>query len=163
MFFMLIATFAAGIVAAGIALAAPRLVGKRAPRHLPPVAAGVAMFAFMLWNEYSWFDRSVEALPEGVEVAASYPYSNALQPWTLIAPRVNRFAAVDVGGARRNADLPDQVMADVLLFSRFEEAVMLPQVFDCAATRRADAAVGPSLEWVDVDPDDPLLNAACGG
>ena len=168
MFFMLIATFAAGIVAAGVVLAVPRLFGKRAPRHVPPLAAGVAMFAFMLWNEYTWFDRALEGLPGDVRVAATFEHSSAFQPWTLIVPRVNRFAAVQMASAKRNPEFPDQVMADVLLLARFEDTAYRKQVFDCAARRRADVPLdgadgGWNPDWADVAEDDPLLRAACDG
>ncbi len=168
MLFMLIATFAAGVVGAGVALMGPRLFGKRAPRHLPPLAAGVAMFAFMLWNEYSWFDRSVNALPGDVKIAWADEHSSALQPWTLIQPRINRFAAIDMGAARRNPGFPDQIMAEVLLVSRFDDTASRMQVFDCEGRRRADAPEGDaaadwSPDWVEVGDDDPLLMAACGG
>jgi hypothetical protein len=163
MFLMLIATFAAGFVAAGTVIAGPRLVGKRAPRHLPPLAAGLAMVAFMIWNEYSWFDRAAGALPEDVKVAATYTQSSIFQPWTMVKPRINRFAAIDLGGARRNPEFPDQVMAEVLLLSRFDDTASRMQVFDCAEHKRADAPQGEgALDWVEVDTDDPLLRTACG-
>jgi hypothetical protein len=74
---------------------------------------------------------------------------------------------VDVGGARRNPEFPDQLMADVLLIKRFEPLGRQTQVFDCAGFRRADppaadATGGWTLDWVDVGADDPLLRAACG-
>ena len=168
MFLMLLATFAAGFVAAGVVMMAPRLFGKRAPRHLPPLAAGLAMVSFMMWNEYSWFDRTASALPEDVKVAATYSESSVFQPWTMIAPRINRFAAVDLRQARRNPEFPDQVMAEVLLVSRFDDTATRMQVFDCGDARRADAPTaefdaGWNPEWVDVADDDPLLLAACEG
>jgi len=168
MFFMLIATFAAGVVAAGVALIVPRLIGKRAPRHLPPVAAGLAMFGFMIWNEYSWFDRTVESFPPDVRVAATYTSSSALQPWTLIKPRINRLAVVDMARAKRNPAMPDLVMAEVLLITRFEDTASVMQLFDCAGSRRADAPAGDltpdwTPDWHEPDAEDPLLRVACGG
>jgi hypothetical protein len=172
---MILPLFAAiftGLGAAGLALAVPRLFGRRAPKWLAPVAAGAAIFAFTLWNEYSWFERTAGALPDGVEVAATYTSSSLLQPWTLVVPRINRFAAVDRAGARRNPELPDLMLADVLLFARFEPLRRLPHLFDCAGGRRAEVTPETSFAedgapvdpgWIDAGTDDPLVAAACRG
>lgn len=171
MFLSLFAAIFAGLGAAGIVLALPRLFGFRAPKWLAPAAAGFTIFAFALWNEYSWFSRTAGALPEGIEVAATYTASSVIQPWTLVVPRINRFAAVDRAAARRNPALPGLMLADVLLFARFEPARRVPHVFDCAGGRRAEVTAATAFGddggpvdpgWVDAGADDPLIAAACG-
>lgn len=171
MFLNLIATFSIGFCAAGIVLLLNKLSGKRLPGWLMPVAAGAAMFGYQMWNEYTWFERTEAALPNGVAVAQSYLYSNPIQPWTLLVPRVNRFVAVDVAGAQRNANAPDYALARLFLFERFTPTASRLAVFDCARPRRAPYDAGEEVtadglpaesEWVAVAADDPVRAKACG-
>jgi len=160
---ILIAAVALGLAAAGIVTGLPRLAGARAPRWAGPAAAGLAMFAFMLWNAYTWFERSVAVLPAGAAVAETYPHSSVFQPWTLLVPRVTRFAAVLPSG--RTAE--GLLRADVLLAERFAGERRIAHLFDCAARRRAVLPAGAAparaaaLDWT-APPRDPLIAAACG-
>jgi len=162
MIFILIAAIALGLGAAGLAMTLPRLVGRRPPRWLGPVAGGAAMFAFMLWNEYTWFERTVANLPDRAVVAETYPYSSVVQPWTLVAPRVARFAAVLPQGRTDSGML----RAEVVLAERFAGHRRLNVLFDCEARRRAPVPSGgaspdpAALDWT-APPDDPLIAAAC--
>lgn len=162
MLFVLLATVALGLGAAGIVLLIARLLGL--PRWAAPLAGGAAMMAFMLWNEYTWFDRARAALPEGARVAVAYEHRSLFQPWTLARPRVARFAAVDPAPGRAAPD-PAWMTADVILAARFEPTRAVPHVFDCAAGRRAAlpeaGAAGAKLDWIAAGPDDPLVAAAC--
>lgn len=169
MLIVLIASVAIGLGAAGLVLTLPKLTGRSLPRWAAPAAGGIAMFSFMLWNEYSWYERAVASLPEGSEVAEAYPYSSIFQPWTLAVPRVARFAAVGPATTIEGTDL-DLSIATVLLIERLEPAQNVLQLFDCAGGRRADLpepAEGEALRlpaeprWVEAGQDDPLIRAAC--
>lgn len=166
----LIATAVLGLAVAGIVLAVSRFSGQRLPRSAAPLAAGAAMIAFQVWSEYAWFDRTRSALPEGMQVTASYEEAVPWRPWTYLAPQVTRFAAVDVLAARRHDKHPDQVMANVLLFTRFAPTRSVPQLVDCKGQRRAVLIDGVTFgtdgavlnpDWRDVEGDDPLLGALC--
>lgn len=167
MVFILIATVAIGLGAAGLMLALTRLSGGRAPRWAAPVAAGLAMVAFMLWNEYTWYDRARESLPQGAVVAETYPYSSVFQPWTLVVPRVARFAVVGVPSQVGDSGL---TVASVILIERLEPPQSVLQLFDCAGARRAllagpgeggPLALPDDPPWVEAGADDPLIRAAC--
>ena len=168
MLFVLIATIVTGLGAAGLVMGLGRLTGRPLPRYAAPIAGGAAMFVFMLWNEYTWYDRSVAALPGGATIAQTVPYSSPIQPWTMVWPRVIRFAAVDPveGEAPGGSGL---VRADVILVARFQDTYRIPHLFDCAGQRRAALPAGGSpadpggLDWVEPGPDDSLLDAACAG
>ncbi len=173
MFLHLIATVAIGLGAAGLLLGLGRLFGGL-PRWGAPVAAGLAMAAFLLWSEYSWFDRARAGLAPGARVAEAYPYSSWLQPWTMLVPRVSRFAAVEVADPAPYPDRPAYLRADVLLVARLEGARRLPHLFDCARTRRAALTAGAlaafesgtppdpeGLDWIVPEGQDALIDAAC--
>lgn len=172
MWVILVAAFCVALGAAGLVMGVFRLVlGRKAPKWVGPAAGGAAMFTFMLWNEYTWFERSEAALPDTVRIAETYQHASALQPWTLAVPRVYRYAAVDLTTARTNPALPEHVLAEIMLVTRFQPTLRIPQVFDCALRRRGvvdDLAAlgGPDtldlVDWARGDPEDTLVAAACG-
>lgn len=171
MLFNLIGTFVVGIAAAGTILLIYRLSGRRAPRWLMPAAAGVAMLSFHLWNEYTWFDRTSKALPEQVTVAERYAYQSVLQPWTLVAPRINRFTAVDRSSIRRNEQAPGYVMAEVFLVTRLDRTAKITQIYNCSEALRTDVGASSNVDerglpvdadWIASETDDALFQLVCG-
>lgn len=170
MFLELIATFIAGFAAAGVAIALRKFTGGRLPVWLVPIVAGGAMIGVAIWSEYTWFDRTIENLPEGIELAESNASSQLYRPWTYIVPLEDRFIAVDVGTMQSHEAQPDQFMADLYLWERWRPIVKYPALFDCAGSRRAlvpaDATYGSdgTVEgaiWNKVPGDDPVLSTAC--
>ncbi|MEM6679514.1 MAG: hypothetical protein AAF675_16750 [Pseudomonadota bacterium] len=167
MILVLIGTVAIGLGSAGILFLTSKVTGVKPPTGVAPIAAGIAMFAFMLWNEYSWFDRAQDGLPAGAAVADTIEHSSVFQPWTMAIPRVVRFAAIDAGPSAAAAAAPTHpglLRADVILAERFGETLRLPHLFDCTGSRRAalpatDALPG-ELDWV-ISGTDPLIKTAC--
>lgn len=170
MFLELFATFAMGFGGAGLILLINKLLGGRLPRWLTPVCAGLAMIGFTIWSEYSWFNRTVKGLPDGLEVAWSHEASKPYKPWTYLLPQVDRFVAVDVLSVQTNDALPDQRMVDLFFFGRWAPARQLRVVMDCANNRRADLMEGVSMgpdgavedsAWIPLEPADPVLRTTC--
>lgn len=171
MLFELIAAIVAGFAGAGVILLLNRMLRGRLPRWLMPVAAGGAMIATAIANEYGWYPRTVGALPEGLEVATTVKETAVYRPWTYVAPFVTRFIAVDVGSMRRNDSVADQRIVDVYAFARWTPPRKLGVAVDCAAGRRADLGEGvvfaadgriEGVTWRDVGTDDPIVQTACG-
>lgn len=170
MFLELIATFAIGFAAAGVSHLINRLSGRRLPRWLIPVSAGLAMIGFTIFNEYTWFQRTKAALPEGVSVAKTVETSAFYRPWTYAFPYVDRFIALDRVTMRRNTNLPDQRIFDLLIYGRWSPVHRVRSVFNCKTGERADLTEGVSIgddgriigaAWVTTGADDPLMKAAC--
>lgn len=166
----LLGTFIAGIAAAGAVMLLYRVLGKQAPRWLLPTVAGAAMLNFHIWNEYTWFDRASKALPDHVVVAEHYTYKSMLQPWTLLAPRINRFTALDRSSIRRNERAPGYVMADIYLVARLERTAKLTQIYDCKKERRTDVSRSTATNerglpidavWIAWESDDSLFQLVC--
>lgn len=165
----LIGAFTAALAAAGAVMLLRRHLSF-IPRYMSPIAAGLAMLAFTIWSEYSWFSRTKNALPDGVIVTSTHKDTFVYRPWTYLIPYVNRFAAVDMQSLRRNENRPDQVLAEIMLFTRHRPGAKIPILVDCASGRRADIADGMSMRpdgtfenvrWSDVARDHPLMNALC--
>lgn len=170
MFVELIATVFAGIACAGVAMLLNITTGRRLPRWLTPVAAGLGMIGMTISNEYTWFDRTAERLPEGVEIALTVDEQSWFRPWTQIWPYTKRFVAVDTGTARSNENLPDQRLADLYFFGRWSPVNQAPMLFDCAAAKSAllidgaafaDDGTITNADWQAMPPDDPILRLIC--
>ena len=172
MFFELIATIVAGFAGAGIALLLNKVLGGRLPRWITPVAAGMAMLATTIANEYGWYGRTAAALPAGLEVATTVENKAFYRPWTYLFPFVSRFLAVDTATMRTNEALPGQRMVEVYAFGRWTAPQSRLVMVDCAGGRRADIARGAefgedgsvdTLAWRDTGLDDPVVKTACRG
>lgn len=171
MFWELIATIVAGVAAAGVVMLLGKLLRGRLPKWLMPVAAGAAMIAMAIYNEYGWYPRTLATLPEGLEVVETVESRSWYRPWTYLRPFVVRFVAVDRATLRTHEAQPDYRLADVYLFGRWAPIHRLPVLGDCAGWRRAALTDGITFEadgdvtgadWADVVEDDAIVTALCG-
>lgn len=170
MFLELIATVFAGIGCAGIAMLLNMMTGRRWPKWIMPVAAGLGMIGMTLSNEYTWFDRTAERLPDGVTIAMTVEEQGWLRPWTQLWPYTKRFVAVDTATTRTNDNLPDQRLADLYFFGRWSPVNQAPMLFDCAGARSAllidgadfgaDGTVA-NADWQSMPNGDPILKLVC--
>jgi len=167
-FFLLFGAISLGLGTAGVALLAFRLFGRRAPRWVPPLAGGVAMFSFYLWMEYAWFERVTLPLSEDIVVVETYARRAWWQPWSLVAPITVRFIAMD----RRTAEPVGEDLAriELWLVDRYTGSARVEQIYDCAEPRRLDVtadtrtdAAGRPIDgaWRSIRPDDPHRRTAC--
>lgn len=170
MFVELIATVFASIACAGVALLLNMVTGRRLPKWVMPVAAGLGMIGMTVSNEYTWFDRTAERLPEGVDIAMTVQEQGWMRPWTQVWPYTKRFVAVDTATARTNDALPDQRLTDLYFFGRWSPVTQAPMLFDCAGARSAVLIDGASFgengtvedaEWEAMPTGDPILKMVC--
>ncbi|MEQ9696108.1 hypothetical protein [Shimia sp. SDUM112013] len=170
MFLELIAVVLAGVAAAGILMLINRGIGGRLPRWLVPVAAGLAMLAATISNEYNWFDRTKGSLPDGIEVAQTVENQVFYRPWTYAFPYVDRFVAVDTATARQHPEKPGVALVDIYYFGRWTQVNKVPMIGDCVLGRRAvlsdDVAFAEDgtitgAAWVNAGTDDPVLTTLC--
>lgn len=163
MFLELMATIFAGFAGAGVILLIDRASGRRLPRWLAPVAAGGAMLAATISNEYSWYGRTSDALPEAFAVIETVEETAPWRPWTYLAPYTERFVALDAASVRQNTVQPDERLADLFFFGRWSPVRQVEIRVDCARGARAlpgDGA-GSDVVWQEVGPDDALVTAVC--
>ena len=171
MFLNFLATASAAIVAVGLVLIAYRSIGKKPPRWMLPAAAGLAMFGYYIWNDYSWYSRTAAALPPQIEVADSHTTQTLLQPWTYLVPRTSRFAAIDRASIKRNPNAAGYVLAEVILVTRYMPTAKILQIFDCEQPRRADVSASTEFDpttglpknpvWQPLEADDRMRAIAC--
>ena len=171
MFLELIATFVAGIAAAGGIMLLNKVVRGRLPRWLTPVVAGLAMLAATISSEYGWFDRTANNMPDGFEVAKKVEDRAFYRPWTYAFPYVSRFMAVDTLSIRTNDAFEGQHMVEVAFFGRWAPVQLVPMLIDCPTAQQAElggAEFGAdggieNANWAPLATDDGLYKIVCGG
>ena len=159
-----------GIAVAGMLLFAKRVLRVPLPRWALPAGAAIGMLAAYLYNEYTGFDRFEARLPQGVEVIRTGTSKSVLEPWTLVVPKIVRFAAIDRNSIQTNSSLPGMKIGEILLFQRHTPTARILQVADCESdriaalapdTKFADDGLPENVSWSDVSPDEPLFASLC--
>ena len=171
MLFTLLATFIAGVGAAGfIILIYKYLLRRPRPKGVAPIAAGIAMILLQVVLDYGWYGRATADFGEDVVVLRSSQGTSLVQPLSYLVPRTDRFLALDRTSIRTNDALPDIRLATLFQAEKDGPTVTLLQLIDCRNGRRADWPEGRPLapdlvaetaNWFDLAPDDPMLDAAC--
>ena len=172
MLFELLAAISAGFAAGGAVMLINWMTGGLLPRFALPAAAGLAMIAFAIWSEYSWFERQRVGLPKGMSVISSHSQGSAFRPWTYVFPFANRFVAVDLANQRRNDAIPGQILADLYRFQRYTPPSKAQVLVDCPGGRSAPIVGGATIGadgqvvgavWHPLPADDALFKALCTG
>lgn len=156
----LLGVIAVGIGAAALLFAglhAARKAGLALPRWLLPAGIGLAMICYSVWNDYSWFGRAMDRLPEGSQVLMVGEDSQPWAPWTYLLPVPVRFAALDPASISSGG--AGVTSARIMLVERRGQTLVVPQDFDCDR-RMIRPARG---EWTEAAPDDPAFAAICQG
>ncbi|MFP7675244.1 hypothetical protein ACG74X_17990 [Marivita sp. S0852] len=163
MFLELIAVIIAGLAGAGVTLMVMRLSGNRLPKWLIPVMAGAAMLGTTISSEYSWYTRTSDNLPDGLEVVQTVESTAIYRPWTYVFPYIDRFIAVDQPNVQANRENPDLLLADLYFFGRWSTVQSVEVMVNCATGQRADPALGDESPpvWRDVPQDDPIVTGVC--
>lgn len=170
MFYEMIATLVAAFAGAGVVLLLNKLTGGRLPKWAMPMGAALAMVGTTVANEYAWFDRTKNMLPEGMTVIMEVENRSAFRPWTYVVPFVERFAALDEQSLRTHTQKPDLRMVDMLFMGRWSAPEKMVVLADCLGSRRAPLIDGVSfsdsgevagIDWVKVPADDKMLTAIC--
>lgn len=166
----LIATVTAAVGAAGVAILLRRLTWGWLGRWFVPVAAGAAMLGVTIVNEYTWYDRTRDNLPDGVVVAHAHESREVYRPWTYLFPYVDRFAAVDQASIRTHPDRPARRIVKLLFYGRWQQPRQARVVVDCDRQLRAqltgEVRFGPdgqlaNVDWRKVEADDPVQRTSC--
>ncbi|HHX34882.1 MAG TPA: hypothetical protein GX719_06375 [Gammaproteobacteria bacterium] len=95
MIWHLIATFSAGLGAAGFALLLRSLSRQKLPKWIIPACAGIGMLGYQIYFEYNWFAHQTSRQPEGTVVTSSQQSEVFWRPWTYIYPMTTVFTVVD--------------------------------------------------------------------
>ncbi|SPF78515.1 hypothetical protein [Pseudoprimorskyibacter insulae] len=164
MLFELLAVVIAGVGAAGIAIGLNRLTGRRLPRWVTPVAAGLTMLGVTVFNEYGWYARAQAALPEGTVVVHPVENRAMYRPWTYVWPYVDRFVAQD--RANTQALMGSAAIKEVplYLYDRWTTPKSVMILVNCETGERAEPGeTNAKPVWQQVPADDAIVTTACKG
>ncbi|MCC9620280.1 hypothetical protein LPB41_01140 [Thalassospira sp. MA62] len=171
MYVFIFTTVVVGFASAGVVMVLFRLLGRKAPKYLIPLVAALGMFGYMIWDEYTWFDRYAARLPDNITVIQMFQDETAFAPWTLVVAPTSRFTAIDRNKLVTNPDNPDQKQVTTLLLKKGGETLALTHLIDCAQARRGYITPQTELddngfpigmtEWFSLDASDPLRMAVC--
>ena len=106
------------IGAAGIALLLRLASGRRLPKWIIPVFAGLGMLGYQIHYEYSWLDHKRSQLPTTAQVVATEQGSMLWRPWTHAFPMTTAFSVVDRDSLVRR-QVEDHRLVEFILY-RFE-------------------------------------------
>ncbi|TRW97767.1 hypothetical protein FNJ84_09800 [Paracoccus sp. M683] len=158
----LLGVIAVGIGAAALlyaAMHAARKAGLVLPRWLLPAGIGLAMVTYSIWNDYAWYGRATDRLPEGAQILLTGTESQPWAPWTYLFPITTRFAALDPASIREGEGEGDMAQAQITLVERRGPMLVVGQEFDCS-NRRIRPGRG---DWQAAAPDDPAYAFVCEG
>jgi hypothetical protein len=169
--FEIISLVAVAFAVWGVLLAVYRIGFKRKPpKSVAPLVIGLSLVSFVIYNDYSWQSRTVDALPEQAVVVERFTKTVAWQPWTLLVPRVEALVVVDTSRIRRNDKLPDFPMAELALIRRWDDTLRANHLVDCKAGRHTTVGADSELDgrglpkdavWETLAADSGILKTVC--
>ena len=101
MIWHLVATFSAGLGAAGIAFLLRSITRQKLPKWIIPACAGLGMLGYQVYFEYNWFEHQSSRQPQGSVVTSSQQSSAIWRPWTFIYPMTTVFTVVDTNNLQK--------------------------------------------------------------
>jgi len=101
------------------------------PKFVLPMIAGISLLSFNAYMRYSWSDRTVEALPGEVTVLKEYRFSNIMEPWTYLVPRVSHFIAADSTQTRTNEEHPEIIMGATVMLQEHQPTLNMTVMVNC--------------------------------
>lgn len=172
MFWTLLTAFVAGIVGAGTGLALRHLSGKRLPKGIIPVAAGLAMIVATVALEYGWYSNVLDTMAPDTVVISERSQQAWYQPWTYVNPWVRGFIAHSPSETVETLAGSGVLAVQIRLHERWQPEVVRPILVDCSNSRRADLSPETQFAddgqptnatWLEVEASDPILQSVCGG
>ena len=149
-----------------------RTLKKPMPAALIPSLVAVSVIAYGIYSEYTWASRTLSQLPDSMKVVHEIKSKSVFSPWAYLIPRTDRLSVVDTLAIKRNPELPQMAIIELLLLQRFNPVISSRQLIDCDQARRADLPVGQTfdesglpknVQWQSLGNDHPLLNVVCIG
>jgi len=168
MIWHLVAAASAGLGAAGIALLLRTLSGKRLPRWIIPVCAGLGLLAYQINYEYDWYGNKRQQLPESARVVSTEKSRMLWRPWTYLYPLTTAFSVVDRDNLVKSRANGERLVEFILYRFEMQYRDVLTHhayLMNCS-TRESVPLVGDSRQ-PDLDrlrhlaSDDPQLETVC--
>jgi hypothetical protein len=172
MFWTLITVFISGFAGAGVGLVLRHLSRNRLPKGVIPVAAGIAMIAATIAQEYAWEDGVRRTMPADLVTVSTREQQAWYQPWTFIRPWVRGFISFSPAETVETAPGSGLLAVQLRLQERWQPQMIRPALVDCANARWTDITPAMAFTedgfpveaiWRETGAEDPVIRAVCGG
>lgn len=104
-----------GLCAGGIMFFLRKLSRNRLPKWLISVSAGVAMFGYLAYYDYSWFEFKSGQMPSDASIVSTQQNTSFLRPWSYIRASTNAFTVFD--GRSRTVEQNGQILVEYYLYT----------------------------------------------
>lgn len=115
MIWHLIAVVIVGVSTGGIMFALRKLSRNRIPKGLIPIAASLAMFWYLAYYDYSWYEFKASLLPDDAVIVSTQQTKSPFRPWSYVRAPVNVFTVFD--GNARTIRQDDQIIVEYYLYT----------------------------------------------
>lgn len=116
-----------------------KLSGNRLPKWTISAGAGLCMFGYHAYYDYTWYEFKVSQLPAGSIVVYEKHTTTFFKPWSYITPVVNAFTVFDGTSKRRDQDY--QVLVEYYTYHFMkdptERQIVFESVLNCTTLERA--------------------------
>lgn len=172
MFWALLTALVAAFAGAGIALVLRHFTGKRLPKGIIPIGAGLGMLVSTVALEYGWYDSVVASMSDDLVVISEREQQAWYQPWTYVRPWVRGFIAYSPSETVETGENSGILVVQMRRQERWQPEIVVPNIVDCDGARRAeilpdtefsDTGDVTNAAWRDVGAEDPIIQAICGG
>ncbi|HSH47234.1 MAG TPA: hypothetical protein VK991_01395 [Halomonas sp.] len=167
MIWHLIAVLIVGLSAGGITLLLRKISRNRLPKWTIPLAAGVGMFGYQAYYDYTWYDWKKSQLPDSAIILDEQRNSNFFRPWSYLYPAVNYLAFID--GDHRDFRQDGQHLVQYVLYELYHEYTDRLEnnfyLLNCEALEQIrlgdNGTAAPAAETEHVERDSPLYRTFC--
>lgn len=121
MIWHLLAVFIIGLCVGAFAFALRKLSRNTLPKWIISVSAGLGMFGYLAYYDYTWFEFKRSQLPAESVVVEQSRTSNFFKPWSYIVPAVSAFVVLD--GKVRETHIDGDTLVEYIRYEFINEAV----------------------------------------
>lgn len=144
-----------------------KLSGGRLPKWTVSAGAGLCMFGYHAYYDYSWYEFKVSQLPEESIVVYEKHTTTLFKPWSYISPVINAFTVFD--GTYRRTEQNHQEIVEYYTYHFMkdptERQIVFESVLNCTTRERAtlerDKPVSET-RFDKVDATDKVYQLVCG-
>lgn len=143
-----------------------KLSGGRLPKWIVSAGAGLCMFGYHAYYDYSWYEFKVSQLPADSVVIYEKHTTSFFKPWSYISPVVNAFTVFD--GSSKQSEHNHQIIVEYYTYHFLkdpsERQIIFEVILNCTTQERATLEKGKPVsntKFDKVDTTDKVYQLVC--
>jgi len=117
----LFAVLIMGVCAGGFMFFLRKLSRNRLPKWPISVSAAAAMFGYLAYYDYTWFEFKSGLMPSDTVIVATQNNRSFLKPWSYIKPATNVFTVFD--GRSKTTVQDGETLVEYYLYTFYKDPV----------------------------------------